>query len=99
MGYSIFSSKAIIFYKKCQFCYSSGKVAWMNKDSDRSGNALNLKFRRGFLGGPIYLFDKWMNRKKNIICAIINSQGLVQNRTDSYVSTLFSRYSSQNREN
>ena len=27
MGYSVFSSKASIFYKKSQFCYSSGKVA------------------------------------------------------------------------
>ena len=31
MGYSMISSKALIFYKKCQFCCSSGKVAWMNK--------------------------------------------------------------------
>ena len=56
MGCSIFSSKAIdFFYKKCQFCYSSGKVAWMDKNSNRSGNALNSKFRIGFLGGKIGL--------------------------------------------
>ncbi len=55
MGYSIFSSKALFFSKKCQFCYISGKVAWMNKNSDRSGTYLNSKFRRGFLGVTIFL--------------------------------------------
>ena len=49
MGYSVFSSKAFIFYKKCQICYLSGKVALKDKNSDRSGNNLNSKFTRGFL--------------------------------------------------
>ena len=55
MGYSVFSSKAFIFYKKCQICYLSGKVALKDKNSDRSGNNLNSKFTRGFLALTINL--------------------------------------------
>ena len=49
MGYSVFSSKAFIFYKKCQICYLSGRVALKDNNTDRSGNNLNSKFTRGFL--------------------------------------------------
>ena len=57
MGYSVFSSKAFIFYKKCQICYLSGKVALKDKNSDRSGNNLNSKFTRGFLALTINLLQ------------------------------------------
>ena len=37
----------------------------MNKNSDRSGNDLNSKFRRGFLGGPIFLLPHGMCKPGN----------------------------------
>ena len=62
MGYSVFSSKAFIFYKKCQICYLSGKVALKDKNSDRSGNNLNSKFTRGFLALTINLTARHWQR-------------------------------------
>ena len=99
MGYSLFSSKAMIFFYKCQFCHSSRKVAWMNKNSDRCGNDLKSKFRGGFLGGTIFLVFKvlWPLQKswaltKILVCAQLRSLASSAYVYKSYFLFLFSSH-------